>query len=76
MGIHRIHEKKFRDRVPIANWGYSYATRLFELQGENQIENIINMLKSRPVAKSATISLLDKKMTQSINRVWFHWILK
>tara|TARA_R110000850_G_scaffold277120_1_gene423037 strand:- start:18132 stop:18779 length:648 start_codon:yes stop_codon:yes gene_type:complete len=46
---------------PILTWGYSYAQRLYDYDGTNQINEIINILKKKPNAKSATINLLCLK---------------
>ena len=50
--------ENFRNMNPISNWGYSYAQRLYDMNGINQIEQVIDLLKQRPNAKSATINLL------------------
>jgi len=51
-------KKNFEKTEPINNWGYSYAQRLYNFLGINQIESIVQKLKKNPVAKSATISLM------------------
>lgn len=52
-------KKNFRELNPVLNWGYSYGERLYNIQGLNQVNNIITLLKSNPNAKSATINLLS-----------------
>ena len=52
-------ERNFSDMASIENWGYSYAQRLYDFEGVNQVSEIVKILKSNPNAKSATINLLS-----------------
>ncbi len=45
-------------RVPELKNALSYGTRLFNLNGKNQIEWVIKRIKDKPECKSATISLI------------------
>jgi len=47
-------------RVPELNNSWSYGWRLFNFQGRNQIEWVIEKLKKKPESKSATISMLQR----------------
>lgn len=49
----------FMKTEPVLDWGYSYGVRLFNYNGVNQIEKIINKLKNNKESKSATIDLMD-----------------
>lgn len=57
-------QKNFRELVPVLNWGYSYAQRLYDYHGNNQIAKVVKTLQSNPFSKSTTISLLDEKADQ------------
>lgn len=52
-------------KVPELNNSWSYGWRLYEYQGKNQIEWVINKLKKKPESKSATISMLIKPDVES-----------
>jgi thymidylate synthase len=52
-------EKNFFHHDPIGNWGYSYADRLFDFHGKNQIDIIVDKLQSFRSCKSTTISLME-----------------
>ncbi len=54
-------ERNFTDQSPIDTWGYSYAQRLYALNGINQIDHIISKLIENPFCKSATISLVRRE---------------
>jgi len=45
-------------RVPELKNALSYGTRLFNYNGKNQVEWVINKLKKKPETKAATISML------------------
>jgi len=47
-------------RVPELNNSWSYGWRLFNFQGKNQIDWVIEKLKKKPESKSATISMLQR----------------
>jgi thymidylate synthase/7-cyano-7-deazaguanine synthase in queuosine biosynthesis len=47
-------------KVPELNNSWSYGWRLYDFQGVNQIEWVINKLKIKPESKSATISMIQK----------------
>jgi len=47
-------------RVPELNDSWSYGWRLFNFQGKNQIEWVIEKLRKKPESKSATISMLQR----------------
>ncbi len=49
----------FLKMEPVLDWGYSYGSRLFNYNGINQLEKVINKLKGNKEAKSATIDLMD-----------------
>lgn len=51
--------KNFQEQQSIANWKYSYADRLYNYNGANQIQHVIKVLRSNAFSKSATISLLN-----------------
>jgi len=52
-------------RVPELNNCWSYGWRLFNFQGVNQIDWIIEKLKKKPESKSATISMLQRAGEES-----------
>jgi len=52
-------------RVPELNNCWSYGWRLFNFQGINQIDWIIEKLKMKPESKSATISMLQRASEES-----------
>ena len=52
-------------RVPELNNCWSYGWRLFNFQGINQIDWIIEKLKKKPESKSATISMLQRASEES-----------
>ncbi len=52
-------------RVPELNNCWSYGWRLFNFQGVNQIDWIIEKLKNKPESKSATISMLQRAGEES-----------
>ncbi len=47
-------------RVPELNNSWSYGWRLYNFQGKNQIEWVIEKLRKKPESKSATISMLQR----------------
>lgn len=51
-------QHNFEDRAAIAGWGYSYAQRLYDYEGKNQVQAVTEQLRANPAAKSATLSLL------------------
>lgn len=55
----RFIERNFRELDSISEWGYSYAQRLYNNHNSNQIEKVVETLRSNQFSKSATISLLD-----------------
>jgi len=52
-------------RVPELNNCWSYGWRLYNFQGINQIDWIIEKLKKKPESKSATISMLQRAGEES-----------
>jgi len=52
-------------KVPELNDSWSYGWRLYNYQGKNQIEWIIEKLKKKPESKSATISMLIEPGVES-----------
>lgn len=52
-------------KVPELNDSWSYGWRLYNFNGVNQLEWIINVLKKKPESKSATISMLNVAGTES-----------
>jgi thymidylate synthase len=52
-------KRNFRDLESIPDWKYSYAERLYDNNGINQIANVIEILRSNAFSKSATISLIN-----------------
>lgn len=57
--------RNFEDLSPVMDWGYSYGQRLYGYNGMNQIESVINKLKTYSETKSATFTLL--KQSEDIN---------
>lgn len=47
----------FHDTEPIPGWGYSYGQRIFDYDGFDQLERVVGLLREKPEAKSATITL-------------------
>ncbi len=47
-------------KIPELNNSWSYAWRLYDFQGVNQIDWIVKKLKNKPESKSATISMIQK----------------
>ena len=47
-------------RVPELNNSWSYGWRLYNFQGKDQIDWVIEKLKKKPESKSATISMLQR----------------
>ena len=54
-------QKNFTDLSEIEEWGYSYAQRLYDYNGINQINEVIYKLTNNLTSKSATISLLKRE---------------
>lgn len=52
-------------RVPELNNSWSYAWRLYDFQGVDQIQWVIDKLKKKPESKSATITMLQKAGIES-----------
>jgi thymidylate synthase len=52
-------KRNFRELESIPDWKYSYAQRLYDINGTNQIANVIEILRSNIFSKSATISLMS-----------------
>lgn len=49
----------FQMQTNLAQWGYSYANRLYGYNGTDQIERMTDKLSKNPASKSATITLLQ-----------------
>lgn len=52
-------------KLPELNNSWSYGWRLYDFEGVNQINWVIDKLKRKPESKSATISLLQKPGLES-----------
>ncbi len=52
-------------KIPELNNSWSYAWRLYDFQGVNQIDWIVKKLKNKPESKSATISMIQKAGSES-----------
>ncbi len=52
-------------RIPELNDAWSYGWRLFNFQGVNQVDWVIEHLKKKPETKSATISMLQSAGTEA-----------
>ena len=49
----------FLDKKPVLDWGYSYGMRLFDYNGADQLQRVIDKLKKNKESKSATVDLMD-----------------
>jgi len=52
-------DENFGGNKPVLDWGYCYGMRLTDFRGVNQVQKIIDKLKSNPESKSATINFMD-----------------
>ena len=57
-------QNTFKNSKDVNGFGVSYAQRIYEHHGINQIEKIITKLKNNPHTKSATFTLLDPENDQ------------
>jgi thymidylate synthase len=49
--------RNFLETEPLEQFGYSYGQRMHDFDGVNQLERVVETLRTRPSAKSATLTL-------------------
>lgn len=68
-------KNNFLSQNPVDGWGYSYGQRIFNYNGDNQLEQAIKKFKKNIQTKSATLTLScppeDKKHSPCVNVIDF-----